>query len=254
VQTIEHQLARCALWPERFPAEQWTLYKRVMNEARERGIKFAIGGALASTTYSGQWRNTKDIDLYIKSSDREKMVEVLSAAGLADYYDQKPYDRDWIYRSCRDDLIVDVMWAMANQRAQVDDVWLQGPEVEVEGEHFRLLPPEETLWSKLYVLQRDRCDWPDALSLLSAVGAEINWQHLLDRLGPDASLLSALLTVFEWIYPEGAHQLPIGLRDQVAQARLDAPDASGASMDRARLLDSRQWFPPATDDDGAAGK
>lgn len=81
-----------------------------------RGINFSIGGALASTTYSGQWRNTKDIDLYIRKSDREKMVEVLSGAGLADYYDQKPYDRDWIYRSCRDDLIVDVMWAMAKMR------------------------------------------------------------------------------------------------------------------------------------------
>ena len=228
-----------------------------MNDARDRGIRFAIGGALASTTYSGQWRNTKDIDLYIHRSDREKMVEVLSAGGLADYYDQKPYDRDWIYRSCCDDLIVDVMWAMANQRAQVDDVWLEGPEVEVEGDRFRLLPPEETLWSKLYVLQRDRCDWPDALSLLSAVGAELNWQHLLDRLGADASLLSALLTVFEWLYPEGAHQLPNGLRDEVAQARLAARDASGASAlggrNRARLLDSRPWFPPATDDDGAAG-
>jgi hypothetical protein len=251
VQRIEHQLARCALWPERFPAEQWTLYKRVMKNARERGVKFAIGGALASTTYSGQWRNTKDIDLYIKRSDREKMVEVLSDAGLADYYDQKPYDRNWIYRSCRDDLIVDVMWAMANQRAQVDDLWLQGPEVEVEGERFRLLPPEETLWSKLYVVQRDRCDWPDALSLLSAVGAEIEWQHLLERLGEDAPLLSALLTVFEWIYPEGARELPIGLRDQLAHTRLVARDISDASsMERARLLDSRPWFPPANEDGG----
>ena len=191
VQRIERQLSQCALWPERFPPEQWALYKRVMKDARARGLNFAIGGALASTTYSGQWRNTKDIDLYIKASDREKMLAILSDAGLADYYDEKPYDRNWIYRSWRDDLIVDVMWAMANQRAQVDDDWLRGPEVEVEGELFRLLPPEETLWSKLYVMQRDRCDWPDAFSLLSKIGPEIDWRHLLGQSGRRCSIAEA---------------------------------------------------------------
>jgi hypothetical protein len=248
VQRIERQLSQCALWPERFPPEQWALYKRVMKDARARGLNFAIGGALASTTYSGQWRNTKDIDLYIKASDREKMLAILSDAGLADYYDEKPYDRNWIYRSWRDDLIVDVMWAMANQRAQVDDGWLRGPEVEVEGELFRLLPPEETLWSKLYVMQRDRCDWPDAFSLLSKIGPEIDWRHLLDRVGEDAPLLNGLLTVFEWIYPEGARELPTWLWDRLGciRPRLAAP--SEASRSRASLLDSRPWFPPAYGD------
>ena len=29
-----------------------------------------------------------------------------------------------------------------------------------------MLPPEELIWAKLYVLQRDRSDWPDILNLL----------------------------------------------------------------------------------------
>lgn len=245
MQTIKAQLANCALWPERFPREQWLLYKRVMSEARTRGLQFAIGGALASTTYSGQWRNTKDIDLYIRSGDREHMLAILADVGLEDYYDQKPYDRNWIYRSCRDDLIVDVMWAMANQRAQVDDVWLSGPEVEVEGERVRLLPPEETLWSKLYVLQRDRCDWPDALSLLSAIGSEINWTHLLNRLQDDARLLKALLTVFEWLCPDGATTFPAWLWERLAKTDNDGKNCAEIALRRAGLLDSRPWFPPA---------
>lgn len=173
------------------------------------------------------------------------MLAILADVGLEDYYDQKPYDRNWIYRSCRDDLIVDVMWAMANQRAQVDDVWLSGPEVEVEGERVRLLPPEETLWSKLYVLQRDRCDWPDALSLLSAIGSEINWTHLLNRLQDDARLLKALLTVFEWLCPDGATTFPAWLWERLAKTDNDGKDCAEIALRRAGLLDSRPWFPPA---------
>ena len=46
---------------------------------------------------------------------------------------------------------------MANHRAQVDEMWLDsGQSIELEGEYFPVIPPEETLWTKLYVLQRDR--------------------------------------------------------------------------------------------------
>src|SRR5581483_4784667 len=50
------------------------------------------------------------------------------------------------------------------------------PEVEAGGERFRLLPPEELLWSKLYVLQHERCDWPDILNLLQEMGSGMNWR------------------------------------------------------------------------------
>ena len=242
--TVQEQIERCRDWPQRLPSEQWSIYKQVIAEATRRHIPFAVGGGLAAMAYAGQWRNSKDIDLYIHAQDRERMVELVHDLGLTDYYDTLPYDRAWIYRSVRGETIVDIIWAMANQRAQVDHVWLSGPEVEVDGEHFRLLPAEEALWSKLYVLQRDRCDWPDAFNLLYGAGPEMDWKRLLDRLADDRPLLRAVLTLFLWLSPDRSRELPTWIWPELdldPPAR-DQPVLAGA---HARLLDSRPWFTPA---------
>ena len=225
-----------------------------MGEARNRNLQFAVGGGLAAMTYAGQWRNTKDIDLYVLPRDREEMIGVVTALGLEDYYEKQAYDRKWIYRSYKDDTIVDIMWAMANQRAQVDEAWLNGPEVEAGEERFRLLAAEEELWCKLYVLQRDRCDWPDALNLLYGVGPELDWHRLISRVAEDRALLSGLLSTFVWLCAERARELPGWIWREVG---VSAPGAAGGlemARDHARLLDSRPWFTPALEEneEGAA--
>src|ERR1700728_5913 len=100
---LQEQIARCASWPQRFPPEQWSIYKQVMHQARQQGLRFAVGGGLAAMTYAGQWRNTKDIDLYVLPCDREKMIALVTALGLEDYYPKQAYDPQWIYRSNKDD-------------------------------------------------------------------------------------------------------------------------------------------------------
>lgn len=216
-----------------------------MAEATHRGIPFAIGGGLAAMTYAGQWRNTKDLDVYLRERDREGMIRLLTELGLEDYYEKQAYDRKWIYRSYSGEVIVDLIWAMANQRALVEDSWLEGPLVEAGGECFRLLAPEEALWSKLYVFQRDRSDWPDALNLLCGIGPEINWRRLLNELGPDAPLLAGVLVVFGWLCPHRATELPSWLWQELGVNR---PGPGGEGLEqvryRAALLDSRPWFTP----------
>src|SRR4051812_14947617 len=112
--SLQNRLARCAPWAERLAPEQWGMYKAVIAEAQRRNLRFAIGGGLAAATYSGQWldHKDKDIDFYIRERDREDLIGVVTAAGLEDYFDQKPYDRNWIYRSWKNSTIVDVMWGM----------------------------------------------------------------------------------------------------------------------------------------------
>lgn len=195
-------------------------------------------------TYAGQWRNTKDIDLYVLPRDKDEMIAIVTALGLKDYYEQQAYDRAWIYRSYTDDTIVDIMWTMANQRAQVDEAWLNGPEVQAGDERFRLLAPEEELWSKLYVMQRDRCDWPDAVNLLYGVGPQLDWRRLIARVADDRGLLAGLLAMFTWLHSERARELPNWIWGEL---QLSAPVSGGGletARERARLLDSRPWFTP----------
>jgi len=222
------------------------LYRSVIAAADARKLKFAVGGGLAAATYCGQWRDTKDLDLYTAEPDREQLVELLTSLGFVDYFDQNSYDRKWIYRSWKDGTIIDVIWSMANRRASVDDRWLNGPEVEIDGRMIHLLAPEEMIWNKLYVLQHDRCDWPDVLTVLYSIGSELDWRHLLNRLGEDASLLAGLLSVFAWLCPVHARSFPRWL-----WAELGVREPRSASTHtpghRADLLDSRAWFGPVAD-------
>jgi len=200
-----------------------------------------LGGGFAMASYTGRWRNTKDIDFYIEQSECERAVAALSKAGFTDYFDTLAYDRKWIYRSTRDGVIVDIIWAMANQRAQVDRQWFENaPLIEIRGESLKVVPVEEFIWCKLYILQRDHCDWTDILNVLFAVGPRINWDHLLDRLDEDWPLLKALLTLYGWLCPRRAALLPESLRQRL-QVDRPAPQQK-RRFDRIRLLDSRDWF------------
>src|SRR5215218_1285463 len=138
-------------WSNRLPDEEWRVYERVAQEARGAGVQFAFGGAFATAVYTGELRNTKDFDFYIQPADLDAMKAAVSRSGLTDHFERLPYDRSWIYRASEGDVLVDVIWAMANQRAVVDPLWLsRGPLVEIRGEQMRAIPLEELIWAKLY--------------------------------------------------------------------------------------------------------
>ncbi|HMC27839.1 MAG TPA: nucleotidyltransferase family protein, partial [Verrucomicrobiae bacterium] len=112
-------------WIDVIPSDQWPLYKQAIQAVRRAGVRFLVGGGFGLAAYTGRWRNTKDMDLYVLPSDRERTIQALTDAGFGDYYDTLPYDRGWIYRSTRDGIIIDIIWSMANRRAEVDAVWFQ---------------------------------------------------------------------------------------------------------------------------------
>ena len=230
-------------WDSRIPPDEWKVYQQVIREARASGIQFAFGGAFATAVYTGELRNTKDFDFYVTPSDREGMIQAMDRVGLTDYFGRLPYDRRWIYRSSQGDIIVDAIWAMANQRATVDESWLRrGPEVTILGERLRAIPVEELIWSKLYVLQRERCDWTDVFNLLDARAQRVDWDHLIARLDDDAPLLAGALDVFAWLAPDRAAAIPERVRARLGLRSIPPAADPDISRFRAELLDSRPWF------------
>jgi hypothetical protein len=228
-------------WAEAISPDQWETYRAAIHALRDAGIDFLLGGGFALAIYTGRWRNTKDIDFYIFQKDRDRAVAALAKAGFHDYFDQLPYDRKWIYRSTRDGMIVDIIWSMANQRAQVDNLWFENSTpLSMRGEPLRVVPMEEFAWCKLYILQRDHCDWTDVMNLLYAAGTKLDWTRLLVRLENDWPLLKGLLSVYGWLCPKQAAALPETLYKKL---RLNPPAASKhPKQERIRLLDSRGWF------------
>lgn len=231
--------------PERIeeyvPDEQWAIFRPALRAVRALGVPFAIGGGLAISLYTGQWKNSKDIDLYVLPQDRHAAVAAVLGTGLRDLFDELPYDRAWIHRAVRDGVIVDVMWALANGAGSVEPGWLsRGGTAQVRSETLRLLAPEEMFWSKVHVVQRDRCDWPDLLNLLYTTGVHFDWARLLQRMAGHERLLGSILTLFAWVAPGRARLLPDWLWRRL---HLVAPPAGPTRCDEhLRLLDTRDWF------------
>lgn len=226
------------------PPAQWDVFGGAIRAARATGAGFAVGGGLAVSFYTALWRTTKDIDLYVLREDRDRVVAGLEAAGLVDYYPTAPYDRAWIWRGTRAGAIVDVIWSMANGAGDVSPEWLScGVTARLGDEPVALLAPAELLWSKLHVVQRDRCDWPDLVSLLFANGRALDWERLLHLVEGEEPLLASLMTLFAWVAPGRARALPPWVWRRIG-VRAPAP---GGAPDRQRVdrLDTRPWFSPA---------
>lgn len=235
-------LRRQLKWESRIPSHQWATYRSAIHGLRDANVKFLLGGGFAQAVFTGRLRNTKDMDFYIAPEERASTVATLTALGFEDYYQCLPYARHWIYRSHKAGVIVDVIWSMANRRAAVDRAWFdRAQQVVLRGERLRIVPLEEFMWCKLYILQRDHCDWTDLFNVMHSCGREVDWPHLIARLGRDLPLLKAMLMTYGWLCPTQARALPGGLWRQL-EIPVPSPEPSAVLRQRVHLLDSRGWF------------
>src|SRR5437868_3063759 len=131
-------------WADAISESDWAIYRAAIRAIRQAKVPFLLGGGFALATFTGRWRDTKDIDFYIRREDRETVIAALTRAGFADYYRQRAYDRKWIHRTVKSGVIVDIIWAMANQRTRVDEIWFErAGSVTIREETLRVVPLEE---------------------------------------------------------------------------------------------------------------
>lgn len=232
-----------APWSPLIPAEQWTAFQCGTAALDAVGVPFLLHGAMALAAYTGHWRNTKDVDVVIQPGNRERAVAAIQAAGFVDYHDQLPYDRSWIFRGFRDGTLFDIIWALPNHRVGIDDAWFdRARPLYLHGDRYAAVGPEELIRVKLYVMQRERCDWVDVLNVMAATVEEIDWRWLVERMGRDLGLLHGALAIFNWLCPGRADALPEWVRDRFALAGPEGDDWASMEERRVQLFDSRPWF------------
>jgi len=171
------------------------------------GVSFLIGGSRALSVHTGvtQMFRARDLDLMIRPCDWSRAARALRTAGI----DAELSFPHWLGKARRGSAQVDLIFSSGNGVATVDDAWFRrAVPAHVLGADVRIVPPEELLWSKAFVMERERFDGADVLHLMVLLGNRLDWRHLLKRFRGHEPVLLAHVVLFHYVYPGRADWLP----------------------------------------------
>jgi hypothetical protein len=192
-------------------------------------VPFLVGGAYAFAHYTGIIRDTKDFDLFILPADFDGALAALANAG---YAVERSFPH-WLGKVRGEDgCFVDLIFGSGNGLTPVDEGWFRhAGSGEVIGVPVRLCPAEEMLWSKAFIMERERFDGADVAHLLHCRAETLDWQRLLDRFGEHWRVLLSHLALFGYIYPAAAARIPAPVMESLVGrlAREILEPAAGAA-------------------------
>jgi hypothetical protein len=216
-------------------------YRESLGALIESGIPFLVGGAYALERYTGIARHTKDFDIFVRPVDCERALAVLAALGCQTDLTFS----HWLAKAFRGDDFMDVIFSSGNGIATVDDLWFaHAVEADILGLPLRLSPPEEMIWSKSFIMERERYDGADIAHLVRAVGPQLDWDRLLARFDPHWHVLLSHLVLFRFIYPTDRDRVPARVVRALTarlEAELDAPPPPGRIC-RGTILSRGQYL------------
>jgi hypothetical protein len=212
-------------------------------------LPFLVGGSYSMAPITAMERPTKDLDILVKPADRDRALEALQKGG----YRTETAFPHWLAKvfepGAEPILFVDLIYRSGNGLADVDDDWfVYAIEADVLGLPVRLVPPEENIWSKAFVMERERFDGADVAHLIHQAGASLNWDRLMCRFGAHWRVLLAHLTLFGFIYPSDRDKVPARIVRELTDrllAELNAPAplervCQGTLLSRAQYLSDIQ--------------
>jgi hypothetical protein len=215
-------------------------YRSAMAALRERRVPFLVGGAFALREHAGISRFTKDFDVFIRPSDAERALDALAAKG----YRTEMTAPHWLAKAFHEDLFVDLIWSSGNGVGTVDDEWFaHAVEGDVLGERVLLVPAEEMIWQKAYIMERERFDGADVNHVIHERAGTLDWDRLLRRFGEHWRVLYAHLVLFGFAYPTERHRIPASVMRELAR-RLEgelAGEYDGDTVTQATLLSRYQY-------------
>ena len=175
-------------------------YRDAMEVLNRANVPFLVGGAFAFIHQAGIDKSTKDLDLFARPADVQRLLEACAAAG----YETDLVFSHWLAKIRSPEGFIDVIFSSGNGIAVVDDQWFEhATEENVLGVNVLVAPAEESLWSKAFVMERE-------------------------RFGPHWRVLLAHLVLFGFIYPSVRSRVPLrvmeGLLDRL-NSELHAPDS-----------------------------
>jgi Nucleotidyl transferase of unknown function (DUF2204) len=198
--------------PQVIPEEQQSLFREVLALLEKKRVPFAVAGAFALRQHTGISRDTKDLDLFLTSSNAAKALKVLEREG----FECEVCDPVWLFKAHRHEFFVDLITGMSNATIVVDNSWIERAKPGVIYDvTTRVLGAEELIASKLFVTRRERFDGADIAHVIYGSQGKLEWQRVLQLAGENWEMVLWALVLFRYAYPGQTNFIPQGLWNEL---------------------------------------
>lgn len=217
-------------------------YARALEMLDGSGIQYLLGGAFATGTYTGVERDTKDLDIMIRRDDAEGAVSMFREHGFVTAY---PFPH-WLAKVYHGEYFVDLIYSSGNSLCPVDDEWfVHARRTEIFGRPTLICPPEEIMWQKAYIMERERFDGGDVIHLIRSLGPTLDWPRLLRRFGDDWRVLFSHTVMHGFVYPSERDRVPEWVMNHFIQHLLaeSTPAHTGLKVCKGPFLSRAQYLP-----------
>lgn len=216
-------------------------YREALEMLNNTGVSYMVGGAFAFFHYTGIFRFTKDLDVFCKSSEYPKIMKFFASKG----FKTELTDARWLAKIYKDEYYIDLIFDTTNNICRVDDTWYQkAVKAEFQGMDVLLVAPEEIIWAKIYVQNRERFDGSDVNHLMLKCGKTLDWKRILSHMEQHWHLLLAQILLFQFVYPSDYHEIiPKWLFDDLVARAIEQYDlpSSVEKVCRGPIIDQTQY-------------
>jgi hypothetical protein len=223
-------------------------YKTALQLLEECGARYLLGGAFAIFHHTSIYRDTKDLDVFCPISEYPKILKYFASKG----YRTELTDIRWLAKVFNGEYYLDIIFDTVNNICRVDDEWFEhADQADFLGFNIKILSPEDLVWCKIYVQNRERFDGADINHLLLKRGKDLDWKRLAAKMDRHWHLLLSQLISFQFVYPsEFRDIIPKWLFDDLLsraaeQYELPAPlekVCRGPVIDQSQYeIDVREW-------------
>jgi hypothetical protein len=206
------------------PEAERRVYRQALDALNRAAIPFVVSGLYALYEYTGIYRQTKDLDIFVEPRHVVAAASVLRAEGFRALLEQS----HWLAKAMHGDKQIDIIFGTGNGLSFIDAAWIRHSRAGIlAGTQVRIAPPEELLWHRLFVSERHRSDVSDVLHLILTRGDEFDWERLLGRVAGHWRLLLAQVHLYDFVYPGHRPRIPQWVRRQLYDAAESAIDEVG---------------------------
>jgi hypothetical protein len=206
------------------PEDEREVYQLALRTLNDTGIPYVVSGLYAIYEYTGIYRKTKDLDLFVEPGHVVAAATALRDAGFEVRLEQA----HWIAKALMDHKQVDLIFGMGNGLAFIDAAWFEHSRAGIlAGVPIRISPPEDLIWHRLFVAERHRSDVADVLHLILCRGDELDWERLLARVQDHWRLLLGQIHLYDFVYPGHRARVPQWVRRRLYKLAEDEIESEG---------------------------